>query len=629
MPLPVAAHELEGCPVPAAARIDLTALGDFSASNANSESLALDTPRAPLPFPAETRALQASVADSTSDQRYIAYSERQRNRLDFLLWPEGVACDLFHGTYLVQGEGEALGYAPSSGLFMLAGSNRATSSSVVGALLFDSRRGLSRLLEPRSTLREPRAFASITQFAEKLLVAGGENPIHEPGKAPDVRRASAEVFDPESQRFEPDPIILVEPTTRHGAATLASGETVLVGGENAASGASNFIQLVSPVTRRALLIGTLNVGRSRPQVLRLSDDRLFIAGGEDESGQPVTALEWRGADGSSLPAPFDGSLVLPPRFQRTFVATTAGSVLALGGCADRAPMLGEDCSTWCRRGCLAEPGAPDDAFWISAEGRVERVILPFSAARAELLPGSDGRPWLVASQLDDAGRPKLTGYALYRFDPWHVRFELVRDRFAEASSAEPLRFQTTGTDAFVWFEPNDAGAVLRGARFGTRSMYSNDVALVTLRDVDDASRPAHLAPSRPPGSDLHYDSQLGALEFSAENPEFGPICAYIADAAYADFSARISVSSDALPRLRVGPHSLVDPDADCPLPSPVRSAGRASVLEFARRNERLSLRLDDVTSECDVGTGQLAIGLCSSRLGPVRVTALSVMRERR
>ncbi len=109
--------------------------------------------------------------------------------------------------------------------------------------------------------------------------------------------------------------------------------------------------MVSPLTRTTKLVGTLHVGRRAPSVLRLDDGRLFVAGGEDAAGNPVGAVEWLAPDTTVLPAPFDGSVSLPPRFDRAYAALPGGSVLAVGGCEDRAPEAGEDCQRECERGC--------------------------------------------------------------------------------------------------------------------------------------------------------------------------------------------------------------------------------------------------------------------------------------
>ena len=160
--------------------------------------------------------------------------------------------------------------------------------------------------------------------------------------------------------------------------------------------------MVSPRTRTSNILGTLSVGRRAPTALRLDDGRIFVAGGEDADGSPIGALEWRGPDTSPLPAPFDGSISLPPRFDRAYATLPGGAVLAVGGCEERAPEAGEDCTRDCQRGCPPRPAAGRadryDAFWIAADGVVTALSLPLGAGHPHLLPGSDGSPWLVADE---------------------------------------------------------------------------------------------------------------------------------------------------------------------------------------------------------------------------------------
>src|SRR6187402_1258723 len=246
--LPLRAHELESCAIPLPARVDLAALGDFPTDNRSSESISLSAQNKALAFPAETRALEARARSDASSRTYIGYSERAGDRLDIVLWPRGQGCELSRsGFYPAGAGGEAFGYGASSGLVLLAGSNDAESSAVVGALAFDTRSGASIVLDPRAAvLQEPRAFATVSDFDGKLLVAGGENPIHSTPSA-SVLRATAEVYDPALQGFEREPVPLVEPTTRHAALTLDSGETVLFGGQIAATSAARLVQVISPV----------------------------------------------------------------------------------------------------------------------------------------------------------------------------------------------------------------------------------------------------------------------------------------------------------------------------------------------------------------------------------------------
>ncbi|MEI9937038.1 MAG: hypothetical protein WDO69_07420 [Pseudomonadota bacterium] len=625
--LPLTVHSLASCPVPTPAELQLGALGDFPTSNGTTSSLPLTAQNVRLEFPSDTLALQAMARPDSSDQAFIGFSERGSVGLDFLLWPQGSVCELARaGSYPAGLGGEALGFADASGLLMIAGSEGFSSSAVVGALTFDARRGEGAMVDPRAAMRKPRSFASVTGFGEKLLVAGGESPIHESGSPANVWNDTGEVYDPSTGGFEADFVTLALGVARHAATVLESGETVLVGGSTEASPASNFIQVVSPLSRSAKLLGTLSVGRSAPTVLRLDDGRLFVAGGEDAAGSPVGALEWRAADASPLPAPFDGTISLPPRFDRGYATLPGGAVLAVGGCEDRAAEAGEDCASKCQRGCPPRPGY--EAFWISADGTVTTLDLSIGAGRPHLLAGSDGGPWLIADSDNSAG--SMSPPALYRFNPWQADFGLVGELGLDAALVPP-RFVTMGSDSFAWLTQDARGIVLDGIRLGTRSAFSTDVPLVGLRDPNDPVRPAHLVPDHAPSAELTYEGGAGALAFAASASDTAKTCVWISDALFADFSAEFDFSSSQSPSLRLGTTEFVDPAADdasssCPLPL-LSGGSEGGRILLERAGNRASLTIGNAHSECLVSAQRFAIGVCASELGPVRVTRLSVTRS--
>jgi hypothetical protein len=640
--LPLQAHSLASCPLPAPARLDLAALGDFPTSNRTSESLSVDAAGTKLAFPASMLALEATASAELASEPYIGFSERLADRFDFLLWPESTACDLFRPSSgdSFPGElgGEALGFSHSSGLVVLAGSNDANSAAIVGALTFDTRTGTSYVVDPgkRQVLSEPRAFATVTDFAGKVLVAGGENPIHEATLPASILRDSAEVYDPLRQGFEPDLVTLAEATSRQAAATLESGETVLLGGRDERSDASNVVQVVSPETRVCKLIDSLAVGRNSPVALRLSDGRILVGGGTDADGHPIGALESRAADASRQGARWDGSSSLPARYDRAFVALPGGAALAVGGCEDRNELPGEDCTAWCIHGC---PPTPDpvtnqsyDAFWLAADGSIVPLDFPFSAPRPVLAQGSDGRPWLVASDVDQSNQPLPGTFALYRFDPWQKRFDPVDTDLGFDQSLSQARLVSTGPDAFVWFGADGHGPVMRGVRLGTRSAFTSDVPLVSLRD--GSLRPAHLAPDHAPNGNVSYDADLGKLLFSALSPASTPVCVWISDAEYGDFSAQVAFSSTTPPALRLGSQLLSDPNSAGSSPTcqlPVVSANNtANSVSLHRKAGHLTLDIGAATASCEldvaIALARLPFGVCQSELGPAEVTQITVTR---
>ncbi|HEX7451770.1 MAG TPA: hypothetical protein VF294_05775, partial [Polyangiaceae bacterium] len=133
--------------------MELSALGDFPTSNRTGESLPVNVVDAKLSFPVATLALEASARSDSGDQPFIGYTERAADSLDFVLWPQGSACELFRpasgDSFPGNLGGEALGYASGAGLVMLAGSNDATSAAIVGALTFDARFGESHVVDPK------------------------------------------------------------------------------------------------------------------------------------------------------------------------------------------------------------------------------------------------------------------------------------------------------------------------------------------------------------------------------------------------------------------------------------------------------------------------------------------------
>src|SRR4051794_5445569 len=177
---PLTVHSLASCPVPTPAQLDLSALGDFPTSNDATPTLSLSAQDVKLSFPERTLALAAIARPESSDQAFIGFSERDLAGLDFLLWPQGSECELFRASsYPAALGGEALGFANSSGVLMIAGSEGFESSAVVGAMTFDARTGQSVTIDPRAALHRPRSFATVSEFGQKVLVAGGEYPIHE------------------------------------------------------------------------------------------------------------------------------------------------------------------------------------------------------------------------------------------------------------------------------------------------------------------------------------------------------------------------------------------------------------------------------------------------------------------
>ncbi len=594
-------YSLPACAASAGAELELAALGPFSPSNSTAEVLPLAAVDRALPFPPGTRAISAVAREQSG--RYLGYGELRKDALSLLLWPEARSCAVFEGAleagFPGRGGGQALGYAPGLGLVLAAGGDDPTSSAVVGALTFDVGNGEAFAVDAsaRHVLGEPRAYATVTEFGAGMLVAGGEDPIHDVPQEARVLRQTAEIYDPRARRFELDLVELREARTRHAALVLASGETLLIGGRGAFGTALRALETVSPLTRTSSLsdLATLAVGRIEPVALRLSDARLLVAGGYDAEGRPVAAIERLDSDATEA-VPFEMAPELPARFDRAYAALPGGSVLAVGGCEDREPAPGEDCSA-CRRGC---PPAEFDAYWIQESGEVHPVELSVPAPRPLLLPGSDGSPWLfVETEL---------GVRTLRFNPFRARFEAHAD-IGEMPDPKLVTPVSIAPDHFVWIGPGDRPAVF-GFRASTRGRYSNDVGLVATTHPLDPLWPEHLAPDRAP-SDALYTERALALD-----P--GGATVYVTDALYGDVAVELEFEAGPPPSVLFG-------GATTPCSFPDEVASSSERVRLVRVGSALSFVRGELVNRCEGPSGDLSLGVRAGAAA-TRVRRLSLER---
>jgi len=632
--LPLRVHTLAGCDLPhelAHGNLELVALGDFSASNESAEVLSLDRGDAPLKFPVATRAVQAQVTGGLS--AFVGYGERSvADGLDVLLWPKLASCVMWRpdGAQGYPGKrgGQALGYAPGPGIVLAAGGNDPlVSDAIVGALSFDAATGSLASLDTSAdgVLRQPRAFATATQFGDELLVAGGETPVFGVPESDIEPLANGEVFSPALGRFTGQQVELQNTRTHHAAVTLADGRTLLVGGRSkvgTTSIAQYQLETLDPRTKRAA-IGDTIAPRIDPRALLLSDGRVFVGGGVGADGalaQPVA--EWLKADGRRDDTKL--SLEVAPRFERAFVALAGGGVLAVGGCEDRPPISDDDataCAHECSHGCPPTDGY--DAWWIEGSGAATRVALEGIAAPSPvLLPGSDGSPWLVAA---DASQTDLQ--RLFRFNPWSVgenggvlstagSFTPVslgsEMRLPKPDLPQPLSLQP---DTFVWIDDTGQHGELVGLRLGTRNRYTQDLALVLSSDPLDPSRPQHLVPNRPLGRGTGYD---GALTLK------GDVTVRIADTDYEDVTLDIHLRADVPPLVLLGATELGG--SGCAWPTGTASGGAFDLATVSRRGRRAELRFHGGKAACDVEAGRLSLGVKGGKFSST-ITQLDVTRS--
>ena len=634
-------HTLPGCELPpavASGNLELLALGDFEATNDSAEVLPLQQRGAALKFPVATQAVEARV--QRGDAGFAGYGERRGQAgLDLLLWPEGATCAAWSpgggARYPGRNGGQALAYSAETGTVLAVGGNEAlVPDAIVGVLSFDATTGAATTLDADADggLRAPRAFATLTRFGDGFLVSGGEHPVAGVPESELDLQGTAEVFDEKLGRFTGEPIQLQSSRTHHAAITLDDGRTLLVGGRTkfgAVSIAQYQLEIVDPKSKRASLSGAI-ARRIDPRALRLSDGRIFVGGGTELSGaltEPVG--EWLTREGKLETTRL--SLDVAPRFERAFVPTLGGGVLAVGGCEDRPAESDDDektCKAFCAQGCPPLEGY--DAWWIDSDGNASRVALDqIAAPRPILLPGSDGSPWLIAADVGEPAQPRL-----FRFNPWgrSPATDAPEARFEPVSTPEALRLPRPGmpaplplgTDTFVWTDDEDDHGALFGLRLGSRSRYAQDVSLVLSYEALDPTRPRHLVPSRAPGDAASYDGAL-TLRGGQAAHESGPdVTVQVADTDYADLTVKLHLQGGEPPLVMLG--NSVLGGSECPWPDGNEHGGDLELPSVVRSKTRAVLRWHGGETSCSVEAGRLTLGLRAPDDMSV-IRALDVLRS--
>ena len=655
--LVVVTHELAGaCSVTGAAGaapsydLALTALGPFAGS-ATTANLDLAATHQELAFDPRTLGIDAVVTSASRsavpEAAFTGHTEhRSPSGIDVLLWPSGRACALSDGAYPNGNAGQALGYASSAGLALLAGQDVAELGGAQGSgpgssLVFDAERGDASLVPREGALHVPRAFATVSALGDELLVAGGENPLG--GSALDAA-ASGEVFSPATRTYRTT-LDLTFRRTRHAAVTLpATGETVLIGGIEPGSESGGappreirLFEAVSPAHGSSISeLAELQVGRVSPVALVLDDGRLFVGGGTSPGpdtahpdGDPLGFVEYFSPDAKSRVLYAE----LPARPHRTFAALPGGGVLSVAAC-----------------GGVSEC----EGTWLDPEGNLEPVVFATSDEAGAacptpevpaLVPGSDGAPWLISAGSEDGAA------CLWRFEAWPSessggaaplgpRFVPTGVTLAPAPDPRvaPL---SLGADAFVWVA---AGATtgLHGVRLGHRGPLTRDGELLSA-PPNGVPRPAHLAPDHDPNpapgpikkARATFDPNLFRLTLEPPEAPAPPLTLWVADARYDDATVSVSLvvprgTADVRPLFPLVVFGLQpfggDPCA-WPAPSAASVAAGQITLTASRHGNTLTLGTagSATTVRCSLATGTVPVGV---RAGGATTTLVSFVVER-
>jgi hypothetical protein len=648
---------------------DLEALGDFPISPENYEHLgeAQD-----LLVPSSTRSAALAASDGLTSFVGLGLPAGGKD-IDVSLWPKDAPCAIPVATdcgYPGAGGGYALGVSVDQRTMLVAGGGTRLEgapepdpSLARAAAVVDLGTGKVSCVPPDRGLQSGRAGATITAVGSKLLVAGGTEPVR--GTA----QLTAEIFDPGTGEFDPDPIPLLREgrngRAHHAAVTLASGETLLVGGVDATGIQLSTLEAISPepphhrnendeITREA----GLEAPRVDPIALRLSDDRVFIGGGSNgDPPRPVEQLVWLDKDARTIEHSLE-TLACPDDQRRAgdpptkvvgsvFASMPGGAVLAAGGCAlpmriDEGPL---SCTQHCEggRGCLT-----NEIFWIDRDGGVTccgagRVTCnglppPFedpsfgAFVDPVLVPGEDGRPWLLEGE--------RSARILHRFDPWTGQFPStgVATGAGAFSTIVPAPADAA---LFLWLEECADGATgeCNTSLYGFRhtSLASEGVAhgVAHLRGpYTQAAKPLLLGDTegvsldRAPSAELEpsavaprpWRDRTGALHLTPDSE------LVLTDTTYEGVHVEIPVSAGPPPVVHLGSMSFGSTSKrSTPCQWPVTAPRAPFVADVVREGDRVTLTIGDRARDCDGPAGRVSISL-GAEATPITVKPISVTR---
>jgi hypothetical protein len=612
----IAAHYVPACaPLAASAptRVELVALGDFDRSNDSVSILNSDATLAPVALPEATRAVELTTLGAGV---YWGTGARTTGAvLDVLLWPQGGSCALAASELAPGASDVALGVVKRSGQVVLAGAALELAGGDGGPLVIELGSGDVHASAAPEAARRSRAGATLSAWGDGLLLAGGVD------VASGTPLATGFVYDSETQSFEPEPIGLRAPRARHAALDLPTGDSLLIGGADAAGAALASAEVVFAERERTpAVLPLLAEARIAPSVVPFAGGRFLVGGGYTPNGdeqRAVGSVEISSMDLSRPPqAPIE---LAPAALDRAFVSLGPAGALAVGGCSVEA-LAGECIACGAEgQGCVSR-----DVWWIDQSGAAHALEpLPdeLAVARPLLAAAGEGAPWLIA------------GSRLARFDPWQGRFVPSGPALPARGSAEQAL--GIGPGLFVWLSRAESTLLVSGFKHGQRDEFSQDVAPLL---VSDASR---LIPHRPPidpgadGALLGYALGRG-LELRGSEAAVS-----VADTTYADVTLELTLAEGPAPLVRFeglrGSQSESEAFGafDCPWPlfAPPSAESGELRLGVERSADRVRLRvLDDASAADDAPPcvrplpERVEIQLVGTPLGTTRLTRIDIHR---
>jgi hypothetical protein len=351
--------------------------------------------------------------------------------------------------------GETIGLVDPRHALVVAGAS--------GPFLLDLSTGVNTQVHP---LQNPRTQATITPFGAGGLVAGGFVATGPGMASSSYISGTTEVFtlgdDGVSGVFTSSTDLQL-PRAEAGALVLPTGETLLVGGlvpTPTMVQVTSSMEKVSPTLGSAIVTATLETPRTSPTVLRLTNGQIFVGGGKDMYGGPISTAEWFDAGLTSVLGTIDLSpgksgedAGLPSaQVQYLYAPLEGGAVLAVvsGAAASTAVVLPACDASQAK--CAPVP---------QAAAALAPPLVPMNPA---LFPAAHSAPVL------------WTGTAWLRWDPWGARFLPLPAGGGTMPPSGPGGFASTAADPglALWVAPDNT---LNGFRYDTRGPYVNDAPI--------------------------------------------------------------------------------------------------------------------------------------------------------
>lgn len=277
------------------------------------------------------------------------------------------------------------------GRVLVAGGFDSRLGSLASAELYDPKSG--QFTPCGGSLTVPRELYTATRLPDsRVLLVGGFN-------TRTLRTlASAEIYDPKSDRFTRAPDVMNTSRFGHAALWVPALKKVLIAGgkeHDADTGrewkALDEAELFDPATGRFTALPPMRHPRDRPTLSLLPDGRVLIAGGRDDDGteKPREAEIFDPTAVGKEESPFlPAASLQQDRFAHQAVTLKDGRILLLGGWSDTAHGTTAGSEIYDpQTGAFSRTAGPDGKPVPMSTSRLDAAALFMPAANQVLVVG--------------------------------------------------------------------------------------------------------------------------------------------------------------------------------------------------------------------------------------------------